>query len=218
MSSVEDETNPAHQSDAAAHPDKDGESATAAKPAVGTPAAGNEETPARPERATSSNGTTKRMTLKIKAAPKPSEKAAPRPQPAVNRAFKGHILIVEDNELNQMLIKIYLDNIGLTYDCANNGEQAIAAVRANEYDIILMDIMMPVMDGVTATKEIRAGWAEGEEVPIIALSANALEEQIDEYYQAGMRGYVSKPIRCEDFYKIIAALLEERRATEAAAV
>lgn len=213
MSSVEDKANPA--------PEMPGDARPASRPAAQSeqgpdqPETSGDDKSAPTERATSSNGTTKRLTLKIKAAPKTPREATPPPAPA-SRSFKGHILIVEDNELNQMLIKIYLDKIGLTYDCASNGEQAIAAVRDNEYDIILMDIMMPVMDGVTATRKIRADWSQGEEVPIIALSANALDDQIEEYYQAGMRGYVSKPIRCEDFYKIIAALLEERREIEAA--
>lgn len=129
--------------------------------------------------------------------------------------FKGHVLVADDNQLNQMLIGVYLDKIGLTYDFANNGVDALAKVESRDYDIILMDIMMPVMDGLTATKEIFTTWGDKEKAPILALSANDEAGQIKQYKAAGMRGLLAKPIRAEDFYTAIAALLEEKRGDEA---
>lgn len=128
------------------------------------------------------------------------------------RKFQGHILVAEDNRLNQMLIGIYLDKVGLTYDLANNGLEALTLAETTGYDLILMDIMMPVMDGLCAAKEIRSIWADGQETPIIALSANDDSAHLKEYQDAGMRGLIAKPIRADHFYRAIAALLEERRA------
>lgn len=126
--------------------------------------------------------------------------------------FQGHILVAEDNRLNQMLIGIYLDKVGLTYDLANNGLEALTLAETTSYDLILMDIMMPVMDGLSAAKEIRAQWGDREKAPIIALSANDDEKHMEDYAEAGMRGLIAKPIRADHFYRAIAALLEERRA------
>ncbi|MGH1406385.1 MAG: ATP-binding protein [Rhodomicrobiaceae bacterium] len=143
-------------------------------------------------------------------------------EPLIN----AHALIVEDNPLNQMLIKTYLDQFGVTYDCVANGQLALNIIQngANEksglnknYDLILMDIMMPVMDGITATKELHKLWAsQGCEsqasqtpIPILALTANALDDQVREYYKAGVDGYVSKPIRGADLYDAIEALFQK---------
>lgn len=143
-------------------------------------------------------------------------------EPLIN----AHALIVEDNPLNQMLIKTYLDQFGVTYDCVANGQLALNIMQngANDksglnknYDLILMDIMMPVMDGITATKELHKLWAsQGCEsqasqtpIPILALTANALDDQVREYYKAGVDGYVSKPIRGADLYDAIEALFQK---------
>ena len=132
-----------------------------------------------------------------------------------NAIFKGHVLVADDNQLNQMLIGVYLDKVGLTYDFANNGLDALSMVQRQRYDLILMDIMMPAMDGVVATREIFAHWGGTEKAPILALSANDEQCHINEYKEAGMRGLIPKPIRAEEFYSAIAALLEERRDKEA---
>lgn len=136
-------------------------------------------------------------------------------------AMQGHALIVEDNSLNQMLIKTYLDKFGLTYDCVTNGEEAIKAVysankadQERKYDIILMDVMMPVMDGITATIELNRIWQanNGGQIPVLALTANAMEDQVASYYAAGMDAYVSKPIRGEQLYQALEKLLSENRS------
>ncbi len=140
--------------------------------------------------------------------------------------INAHALIVEDNPLNQMLIKTYLDQFGVTYDCVANGQLALNIMKneasdqsglKKNYDLILMDIMMPVMDGITATKELHKLWAsQGCEsqasqtpIPILALTANALDDQVQEYYKAGVDGYVSKPIRGADLYDAIEVLLQK---------
>lgn len=130
------------------------------------------------------------------------------------QAMNAHALIVEDNALNQMLIKTYLEQFGITYDCAENGQEAIDMVqRANKpaYDIILMDIMMPVMDGITATKELHRIWKNETPIPILALTANAMEDQVTKYFEAGVDGYVSKPIRGIDLFNSIEGILDKSK-------
>lgn len=131
--------------------------------------------------------------------------------------MKGHALIVEDNPLNQMLIKTYLDQFGVTYDCVENGQVALNIFQQSNhktYDLILMDIMMPVMDGITATKELKKLWSGKNQTPILALTANALEDQVQEYYKAGVDGYISKPIRGEELYTEISRVLNHSVETQ----
>jgi CheY-like chemotaxis protein len=110
------------------------------------------------------------------------------------------MLIVEDNEINQMLIAAYLDQFGLTHDVAVNGQIAVEMVQQGKFDVVLMDIMMPVMDGLEATKHIRALPDPQSKVPIIALTANAMKGDRETYLAAGMDGYVSKPISAADLF------------------
>lgn len=139
--------------------------------------------------------------------PQPGARSEPSAEP-----LQGHILVADDNHLNQMLIGVYLDKVGITYDLAANGEEALSLVKRTDYDLILMDIMMPVMDGIKATRAIFDLWGGEEKVPILALSANDENSQIEEYVQAGMRGLIPKPIRAEDFYAAVDALLDEKRS------
>ena len=131
--------------------------------------------------------------------------------------LNAHVLIVEDNPLNQMLIKTYLDQFGITYDCVVNGEKAVKIFRQENhktYDLVLMDIMMPVMDGITATKELKKLWSGRTSTPILALTANALEDQVKDYYKAGVDGYISKPIRGEELYNEMSNLLDLNKAAK----
>lgn len=126
--------------------------------------------------------------------------------------LQGHVMVVEDNQLNQMLIKTYLEKFGLSFDIANNGEEALELMgkqieptepseETKPYDLILMDIMMPKMDGITATREL-IRLSEGKALPpILALTANVLEDQIQLYAEAGMKGHISKPFRGEELFQ-----------------
>ena len=108
--------------------------------------------------------------------------------------FEGHLLVAEDNKTNQMLIKILLDDMGVSYKVVDDGEEAVQAFLDEEFDLILMDINMPNMDGIEATKRIRNQNSERNRIPIIALTANAMKEDVKEYLEAGMNAHVSKPI------------------------
>ena len=120
----------------------------------------------------------------------------------------AHILVAEDNHINRMLITTYLDKFGHTYETVENGAEAVKAAESGSYDLILMDIHMPEMDGVEAAKKIRAGEAEGVHLPIIALTANAMKGDRDMYLAAGMDEYVSKPIDAKDLFMKIGALTD----------
>lgn len=103
-------------------------------------------------------------------------------------------LIVEDNPVNQLVLKAALSKLGLETVCANNGEEGIAAVENNALDVILMDCQMPVMDGFEATRHIRALPSEKSQVPIIAITANAMSRDKDLCLSCGMNDYMSKPV------------------------
>lgn len=104
-----------------------------------------------------------------------------------------HILIVEDDKVNQKLAQLMLENSDYTTDIAENGKEALDKILAKEYDLILMDIMMPVMDGLEATKKIREIAGKKSQIPIIAVTANAYKSDKDACFEVGMDGYISKP-------------------------
>ena len=105
----------------------------------------------------------------------------------------ARVLLVEDNEINQQVAMEILQGAGLRVTIANNGQEGVYAARANQYDAILMDIQMPVMDGYTATREIRKD-ERFKELPIIAMTAHAMSGDEDKSLKAGMNGHVAKPI------------------------
>jgi CheY-like chemotaxis protein len=122
---------------------------------------------------------------------------------------KARILLVEDVAVNQELGCAILNRQGHTVDVAENGKQALAAVQAKTYDLVLMDIQMPVMDGVTATKAIRQMGGEFGKLPIVAMTANVLPEQVRSFRAAGMNGHVGKPIDQKELGRVIAEVLRE---------
>jgi CheY-like chemotaxis protein len=105
------------------------------------------------------------------------------------------ILLVEDNAMNRRLALILLERMGYQADVATNGREAIEAVERETYDVVLMDIQMPEMDGLEATRRIREQFADGARPRIIALTANAMVEDREESTAAGMDDYLAKPIR-----------------------
>jgi signal transduction histidine kinase/ActR/RegA family two-component response regulator len=119
------------------------------------------------------------------------------------------LLAAEDNATNQQVLAAVMESLGIDIDIVVDGKQAVEAWRAYHYDLILMDIQMPVMDGIAAAREIRAvERADGRaRTPIIALTANALTHQIEEYLAAGMDGHVAKPIEIAKLYEAISTAL-----------
>ncbi len=111
-----------------------------------------------------------------------------------------NVLVVEDNPINQRTIQTFLETAGLTVTIAENGRCALGLIADEQFDIILMDIQMPVMDGPTTTRHIRALPGPVANIPIVALTANAMSGDREKYLAKGMDEYVSKPI---DFHQLI---------------
>jgi CheY-like chemotaxis protein len=124
------------------------------------------------------------------------------------------VLAAEDNATNQMVLKTLLGAVGIEPVIVADGAEALEAWRGGEWDVVLMDIQMPIMDGIAATKAIRrAENATGRvSAPIIALTANAMQHHQAEYLAAGMNGFVAKPIDLGLLLQAIDAVLPEAEA------
>ncbi len=149
----------------------------------------------------------------IEMSPKPRKKSSkdiskelPPKRPLKDGA--PNVLVVDDNDINKKLLSKVLEKENLNVTYASNGQEAVALRKENNFDIIFMDIQMPVMDGVEASRAIREYETELSlsPVPIVALTANTSKEDKDLYLSAGMTDYMAKPIMIEDVRKRIAQL------------
>jgi CheY-like chemotaxis protein len=132
------------------------------------------------------------FTIRCRRGAAPMEERSETAPPVCSRALA--ILVAEDNPTNQSLIRALLERMGHAVDVVGHGGEAVAAVQCRSYDLVLMDVQMPKMDGVAATRAIRGLPGPVCGVPIIALTANALTGQSEEYLGAGMSDYLAKPI------------------------
>jgi two-component system, sensor histidine kinase and response regulator len=123
----------------------------------------------------------------------------------IGRGKDLQILLAEDNAVNQRLVIRLLEKQGHRVVAVNNGLEALLALTAQQFDLVLMDIQMPEMDGLEATARIREQeHATGTRIPIVAVTANALKGDCERYLAAGMDGYVPKPIQPAELFKVIA--------------
>jgi CheY-like chemotaxis protein len=129
---------------------------------------------------------------------KPSPAPASRP-PESN----GTILVVEDHPVNQQLLAALLSKAGYAVAAAPDGQAALAALREGAFDLVLMDCQLPRMDGLEATRRIRAGETGTPEIPILGVSASAMQLDRDECARAGMDGFVSKPVQPDALLRLI---------------
>ena len=142
--------------------------------------------------------------------------SAEKPTDRKIKSFKGvKVLLVEDNELNSELEKVLLSEKGMVVETAENGLKALEAFMASSeyyYDCILMDVMMPEMDGITATLRIRSSdRKDAKTIPIIAITANAFEFDIRRTTDAGMNAHISKPFYVEEVLKVLGRLLVKKQ-------
>ncbi len=129
--------------------------------------------------------------------------ASSGPSSGLNIDLSGlRILVVEDNPTNRLVATKILESLGASVQTAEDGVYGLEAIQAHPYDLVLMDVQMPRMDGVEATRQVRALPGQVSAIPIIGLTANAMSHQWAEYRDVGMDGIVSKPIA-------VPALIEE---------
>lgn len=122
--------------------------------------------------------------------------------------FAGQkLLLVEDNEVNQEVALGLLEETGLSVTIANNGQEALEKLENADFGLVLMDMQMPVMDGITATKHIRTN-GRWKNLPIVAMTANAMATDIERCLQVGMNGHLSKPIEVDKFYQVLKQFLK----------
>lgn len=113
------------------------------------------------------------------------------------------VLLLEDNKINQVLAVEMMAMLGISLvDVVENGFEGLERAMTNHYDLIVTDIIMPIMDGIEFTRKIRK-CERYKEVPIIALTANVQEEQVEVYYKVGMNNYLMKPVDIMDFERVL---------------
>lgn len=136
----------------------------------------------------------------------PSNYASAEPAPA---QFSGVVLLVEDNPINQLVASEMLLLLGIEVVCAQDGIEALEAIDARRFDLVFMDIQMPRMDGIEATREIRRREQQSASppVPIIALTANASSDDRQRCLAAGMDDFLAKPVKTEQIAAVLARYL-----------
>ncbi|HEV7386180.1 MAG TPA: response regulator, partial [Phenylobacterium sp.] len=129
------------------------------------------------------------------------------------------VLAAEDNGMNQLVLRTLLEQIGVTPVIVGNGREAVSAWAREPWDLILMDVQMPEMDGPTATGVIRARERAEHRArtPIVALTANAMAHQVAEYLRTGMDDFVAKPIEAGRLYAVIQDALDKAQDRKASA-
>ena len=126
------------------------------------------------------------------------------------KRLKGRkILLAEDNTINQEIIAGLLDGSGINMDMASNGKEAVEKFKTDDYDLILMDIQMPVMDGISAAEIIRK---ENKNIPIIALTANAMADDVKKTLSAGMNAHLNKPVDVEKLYGTLLKYIDKKNS------
>jgi PAS domain S-box-containing protein len=148
--------------------------------------------------------------LEAESPPEPAVLAtAPKPSDTAPRAPAGplHVLVVDDSEMNLDIAASFIHHLGHKVTCAGSGAEAVAAVQAGHFDLVFMDVQMPDMDGLEATRQIRALPGARGQVPIVALTAQVFTEQLAECRQAGMTGHLGKPFTEAALYSALADIV-----------
>ncbi len=146
----------------------------------------------------------------VAAPPAPGKRAAMEDDRAPRPPQRdGRILVVEDNVVNQKVAERLLQKIGYTCDIVGNGQEALDALEAGSYTLVLMDVQMPQMDGFEATEAIRARENGGRRLPIVAMTANAMDGERQRCLEHGMDEYISKPFKTKELQAVLERLIAE---------
>ncbi|MEN9317229.1 MAG: hypothetical protein RIS35_3622 [Pseudomonadota bacterium] len=145
--------------------------------------------------------------LEAAAAPAVGQARSPAEDAGVPGA---RVLLVEDNAINRLVASEQLKHAGYLVDVAHDGAVAVEKVREGRYDVVLMDLLMPVMDGLTSTREIRK-LPQGDDLPIIAMTASSMDQDRQRCLDAGMNDFVAKPIVAEEFWPKLKLWIERHR-------
>ncbi|MFI4934901.1 MAG: response regulator [Caulobacterales bacterium] len=150
----------------------------------------------------------------------PAKAAAPAPESApeeeVSSRAGARVLLAEDNEINALLATTILEEAGHSVETVVNGAEAVEAAARGGFDLVLMDVQMPVMDGLQASQTIRALKGPSARVPIVALTANAMRSDQHACLAAGMDDFISKPIEPDDFLRVVSRFVGGRSTASAA--
>lgn len=159
-------------------------------------------------------GSTFRIRITCEVA-EPAKDVAPHAIEQGSEAVPLHILVAEDNKVNQLLASKFLERLGHTFDFAENGKEALDAYMNSpsdtHYDVILMDMQMPVMDGAEATHQIRSQSKRPNDIPIIALTADAMNLHQDMYNEIELNGYITKPYSLVDLETELTRVMQENQ-------
>ena len=132
----------------------------------------------------------------------------------MNRAKQPHILLVDDDELNRRMMGLLLSDQGYSYETASNGVEAVEAVQSQQFDLVLMDLQMPVLDGFEATQKIRAWENEDQHIPIVALTAMLFENEVELCLDAGMDDCVAKPFDTKKLISMVETLVNPSKKND----
>jgi len=164
-------------------------------------------------------GSTFELSLPVRLRSKPREVAPPAPSPTPMQHAKAakavRILVAEDHAVNQKYMALMLQHLGYNATFCDNGMSAVEALANSGYDLVLMDIHMPVMDGLSATRAIRALHAPQSKTPIIALTADVLQAARDQARAAGVDAFITKPVKQAELASAILKTLERTREGDA---
>ena len=146
------------------------------------------------------------------ATPAQAAPAKPTADPGLATRHPLRILLAEDNVVNQKLAMRLLQQMGYRADLASNGIEAIESIERQPYDVVLMDVQMPEMDGLEASRRITQRWPNGQRPRIVAMTANAMQGDREECLAAGMDDYVTKPIRVDALAQALLAATSRHEA------